>query len=220
VAEEMELLQSFYSEFAGFASISPRLILGDSTQLTSSLVAERVGLILTSPPYGTRIDYAMAMAIELACLEPFASFDFEALRRQLIGTTLTSHTGVEVISSWGREALDFLGRVRSHRSKASDTYYTRYYENYFSSLFGSFKSLSRLAAPGVRAALVVQGSYYKEIYLDLARVTVQMLKSLGWELDAQVDREVTVSFTLLNPASKRYPKAHRPFESVVVLRKL
>ena len=152
-------------------------------------------------------------------LEPFAVFDFNALRRQLIGTTLTSHVETAVTPMWGPGALDFLGSVRAHRSKASAAYYSRYYENYFAALFQSLTSIHQIAGRGVSAAFVVQGSFYKEIYLDLASVTTEMLQGLGWQSSARVDREVMISFTLLNPASRHYPKSHRPVESVLVLRK-
>jgi hypothetical protein len=217
--EELRLLHIYYSEVGDVSPLSPKIVLGDSTRITPELVGGQVGMIVTSPPYGTRIDYAMAMAIELACLEPFASFDFGSLRRQLIGTTLTSHTASTVNSLWGAEAGAFLHRVKTHRSKASGAYYSRYYENYFAGLFESLASIDAICRRGVPAAFVVQGSYYKEIYLDLARVISQMLEGLGWRLAARADREVMVSFTLLNPASKNYPKMHRPVESVVILRK-
>ena len=219
VREEIEALRIHYSRFGNTSELAPQIILGDSTSLGSSLMGDAIGAIITSPPYGTRIDYAMAMAIELACLEPFAVFDFNALRRQLIGTTLTSHVETAVTPMWGPGALDFLGSVRAHRSKASAAYYSRYYENYFAALFQSLTSIHQIAGRGVSAAFVVQGSFYKEIYLDLASVTTEMLQGLGWQSSARVDREVMISFTLLNPASRHYPKSHRPVESVLVLRK-
>jgi hypothetical protein len=155
-----------------------------------------------------------------ACLEPFAAFDFKALRQQLIGTTLTSHTRAEVTTSWGPTAIKFLGKVRNHHSKASLAYYSRYYENYFAALYQSLRSIDSISRKGVPGALVVQGSYYKEIYLDLASVILDVFEGLGWEAIGRVDREVSTSFTLLNPASRYYPKAHRPIESVVVVQKV
>lgn len=219
VEEEISALRAYYADYGNTSKITPKIVLGDSTSLDRNLIGDRVGAIVTSPPYGTRIDYAMAMAIELACLEPFASFDFGALRRQLIGTTLTSHQRMDVNALWGSSALEFLDRVGTHRSKASGAYYSRYYENYFSSLFRSLASIDGLARSGLFAALVVQGSFYKELYLDLANVTAEMLKKIGWRSVARVNREVSVSFTLLNPASRHYLKSHRPVESVLVMQK-
>lgn len=217
--EEISALREHYFRFGNNSGLIPKIVLGDSTSLSSDLIGGPVGAIITSPPYGTRIDYAMAMGIELACLEPFATFDFKALRQQLIGTTLTSHARVEVTALWGSTAIKFLRKVHSHRSKASSAYYSRYYENYFAALYQSVGSIDSISRKRIPAGLVVQGSYYKEIYLDLASVIFEMFEGFGWEAVGRVDREVSTSFTLLNPASRYYPKTHRPIESVVVVQK-
>ena len=198
----------------------PKLLLGDTSQLTNLVTGQRIDAIITSPPYGTRIDYAMAMAIEIACLASHRVFDVNRLRRSLIGTTLTSHMAVEVDRGWGKSCIEFLARVRSHRSKASAAYYSRYYENYFFGLMAALRSIDRIATQNLPAIFVLQGSYYKEVYLDLGTVVCEMLMKLGWRVNERIDRPVKVSFTLLNPASRYYPKAHAPVESVIRLRKL
>jgi hypothetical protein len=45
-----------------------------------------VDFILTSPPYCTRIDYAVATMPELALIGYKLNSDFKSLRKQLIGT--------------------------------------------------------------------------------------------------------------------------------------
>lgn len=51
------------------------------------LPANSIDLILTSPPYCTRIDYTAATRVELALLAPFIGVAVDELGRQMIGST-------------------------------------------------------------------------------------------------------------------------------------
>src|SRR5262249_3028838 len=62
---------------------TPEILLADSTHKT--LPDDSIDLVVTSPPYCTRIDYAAATRIELAVLYPLVATNPKDLARQMTG---------------------------------------------------------------------------------------------------------------------------------------
>ena len=136
--------------------------------------------ILTSPPYCTRIDYVIATRRELAILGAITA-DIRRLRESQIGTPLIVKPDVEIKvdeEGWGRTCTVFLNAVRSHDSKASSTYYLRGHLQYFAGIYSVLKRSTEVLAAQGTFAIVVQGSYYKEIPIDLPRIIQEMGTSL------------------------------------------
>lgn len=192
----------------------PMISVGSSTNL-SHLPNESIDVTISSPPYCTRIDYAIATSIELAMLSSWYPFDFCALRRNLIGTTLTKGVSGTANCNWGNLCNDFLADVRSHPSKASSAYYYRYYIGYFSQIYASLRDITRVTVKGGRAVIVVQNSYYKEVQIDLGSIIAEMLAQEGWTFHTRKEFPVQASFTYLNPSAKCYPKVRPPVESAL-----
>src|SRR5262249_55396125 len=92
-----------------------------------------VDLILSSPPYCTRIDYAVATMPELGLLGYGSDQGFAELRRRLIGTSTVPKLAPPATPEWGPTCNGFLERVESHPSKASKTYYLKSHLQYFHS---------------------------------------------------------------------------------------
>jgi len=86
-----------------------------------------VHAVITSPPYCTRIDYAIATLPELALLGRQGMESLKNLRDMIIGTPTMHSTRHVVRAEWGETCVNFLNRVHNHTSKASATYYLRYY---------------------------------------------------------------------------------------------
>ena len=84
---------------------------------------DTVDLILSSPPYCTRIDYAVATMPELAVLGYALQGSFQELRRQLIGTPTVPTSVPEPSLAWGSTCNTFLEQLVHHKSKASKSYY-------------------------------------------------------------------------------------------------
>ena len=78
-----------------------------------------IDLILSSPPYCTRIDYAVATMPELAVLGYALQGTFQELRRQLIGTSMVPTSVPEPSLAWGTTCNTFLEQLVHHKSKAS-----------------------------------------------------------------------------------------------------
>ncbi len=189
---------------------SAEVAICDSTDLP--LPKGSVDTVITSPPYCTRIDYAVAMLPELAALgmSPGA---FRELRERLIGTpTMASQSATS--EAIGSTAAAFINAVRSHSSRASSTYYAPFFSQYFAGMSTSLRELDRVIRPGGAAVLVVQDSYYKELHADVPQAIVDMALSQGWSMLARHDYKV-VTKAYINSRARQYG-APRPATEAVL----
>jgi hypothetical protein len=177
-----------------------------------------VDLIVTSPPYCTRIDYVVSTSPELAVLG-LSEESFDALRRSLMGTTTVEKDAGQIDSKWGASCCDFLESVRVHPSKASSTYYLKSHVQYFRELYASLKECGRVLQQGGALVLVVQDSEYKGIRNDLASTASEMLESFGLGCVGRSDFEKRISMRSLNVGSKMYSSGRPPVESVLTFKK-
>lgn len=155
----------------------PRVALGSSSQIP--LRGSSVSAVLTSPPYCTRIDYAIATLPELAVL----GYDWahvQALRAQLIGTPtiVAGRSSSQVIGSDTLQKL--IRRVKRHSSYAAQSYYLPFYRQYFDSMLASLSEINRVARQGSPIVLVVQDSWFKEVHVDTPKIIGELAESIGW----------------------------------------
>lgn len=182
-----------------------------------SLPIERctVDAVITSPPYCTRIDYAVATRMELAVLGIDDSRT-ENLRRLMIGTTLTGSVQDGELGGLPKSVADLLASIKAHQSKASGTYYFRSFLDYFIKLDRSYAEISRVLKVGGSAAIVVQDSAYKEIEIDLAGLSIDMLRDKGLALRNRWDYACERSMRDRGRLRRREKK---PVESALVFSK-
>jgi DNA modification methylase len=190
----------------------PRVVVGTEDSSSLPLNDDSVNLVLTSPPYCTRIDYAVKTRLELAVLG-VSHVAFSKLRRDLMGTTTISEIDPSPSSAWGDFCLAHLARIGEHPSKGSRTYYYKNHVQYFDRLYSSLEELARVLAPSGSAVLVVQDSWYKELHTDLARIVVDMAKPLGWRLYRQTDFRPEVTMSVIH--GRGQPIKRMPTESVL-----
>jgi hypothetical protein len=100
----------------------------DSTKPTG--LKGLVDLVLTSPPYCTRIDYVAATRLELALLNPLLGTKPDELSRRMLGTTRVPLSEIRASSEWGERCRRFLDELRHHPSKASSGYYLKTHLDY------------------------------------------------------------------------------------------
>lgn len=189
--------------------------LGDSTAL--SLDDDSVDVCITSPPYCTRIDYAVLTRPELAVLGISADKPMRALREGSIGSPTMAKVAVVADEEWGAYTNDLLMKITGHKSKASKSYYSRYFHQYFDGMYRSLSELRRVLKPDAVCALVVQDSYYKEIHVDLARALSEMGSHLGWSSSDRVDYPVPHRRANMNPATAKYRTGALATESLLML---
>jgi hypothetical protein len=174
-----------------------------------------IDLILSSPPYCTRIDYAVATMPELAVLGYSLQGSFQELRRQLIGTSMVPISVPEPSPAWGMTCNTFLEQLVHHQSKASKSYYYKNHIQYFDAIYRSLAELHRILVPHGRCVLVVQDSYYKDIHNDLPQIFIEMAGANGLQLAHRVDFGLTRTMASIHPIVRRYRKNFGAVESVL-----
>lgn len=179
-----------------------------------------VDLVLSSPPYCTRIDYGIATSVELAVLGFLVWARLRELRAGLIGTPTIHKDTPEPSQSWGDTCFRLLKRIRNHRSKAAKSYYYKTYVQYFAAMSRSFSELGRCLKPEGRCVLVVQDSYFKDVRIDLAGIFAQMAVGASLRLCRQVDFPIGRTFGSVNPKSRRYRNTSSATESVLCFARL
>ena len=190
-----------------------------ASSLHLPMAAETVDAIISSPPYCTRIDYVQATLPELALLGCHKRTWLRRLREEMIGTpTLRGHK-VGMSKAWGDTCAAFLGSVGSHHSKASATYYLRYFRQYFASAHKSLREIRRVLRRGGHCVLVVQDSYYKEIRNDLPTIYIEMAEPLGLHLTQRLDFRVRQTLAAINSRAKAHRAASNAIESVLIFGK-
>lgn len=182
---------------------------------SSDLLPIRTGsidLILTSPPYLTRIDYGIAYCRELAVLGVDV-MNSRALRAGLMGTTLIRNNASHQFKP-GTVAEDLIKRVSSHSSKASSGYYLKQTLQYLRDLSSGFDEMSRVVRSGGSLCMVVQDSYYKDEHVPLAEICVDEAHARGWDLVQMEQFPVKRTLTTLNRSAREYKKS-QVAESVI-----
>jgi len=177
-----------------------------------------IDFILSSPPYCTRIDYAVSTAIELAILR-YDDHSFDGLRRSLMGTATVEPTAPVIEAVWGRRCKQFLRQLYRHKSKASKSYYYKSHVQYFDSLFKSIQEIARVLKPRGNCVLVVQDSYYKELHNDLPMMAVEMADNSALKLFRREDFVSKKSMVGRNYRAKKYLETRLSSESVLCFRR-
>jgi hypothetical protein len=177
------------------------------------LADDSVAAVITSPPYCTRIDYAVATLPELATLG-MSPQEFRDLRDRLIGTPTRDGSFARSDLRWGGTATKFLRQVADHRSHASQGYYLSFFSQYFAGMWRSLSELGRVVEPGRPIVLVVQDSHYKEIHADIPGVMSEMAASLGWRSLARRDFRVKTKANI-NGGTRKYRSTGLATEAVL-----
>lgn len=183
------------------------------------LPSDSINCVLSSPPYCTRIDYAVATSAELSLLGFGPDSGFKELRRDLIGGAKVPKVAPGVSSEWGGTCQRFLGSLKAHSSKASATYYYKSHVKYFESLSRSISEIARVLRPGGSCVLVVQDSYYKDIHNDLPLILIEMAASRELVLEKRKDFELSRTMAGIHPGTKGYRTFFGATESVLLFRK-
>lgn len=177
-----------------------------------------VDLVLTSPPYCTRIDYGVATMPELAIVSGFIKDESDKIRRALMGTTTVPKISNNLPHlQFGSICADFLDAVKSHSSKASATYYYKNFVQYFAALSKSLFEISRVMKCGASFVCVVQDSFYKDLHCDLPGIIVELGQLYGLKFQQRHDFESKQNMININGRSKTYRKQSTAYESVLLM---
>jgi hypothetical protein len=174
----------------------------------------RFDCLLGSPPYCTRIDYAIATAPELAVLG-YGQQDISELRQLMMGSPTVYEESFEEDRVWGATTKAILRAVKCHDSKASATYYYKYYYQYFKRLYATMQNLSSQANDEAKMCMVVQDSYYKNVHVPLQEAVMEAAEQCGWSRNGLVSFDALRNMSALNPHARKNREKFRAVESVL-----
>lgn len=190
-----------------------KISVGSSAQLP--LADSSVDFVVSSPPYCTRIDYAVATQPELALLGYRIESEFDELRRKLIGTSTVPQKVTVESKDWGNTCLKFLDRLESHPSKASSGYYLKNHLQYFNGIYQSLGEISRTLKKHGACVLVVQDSYYKDLHNDVPQMIVEMADNQNMLLRRNEPFLHRQTMARVNPGVRKYRTEVNAVESVL-----
>ena len=229
-AEDAKLRPAGADILAAFATASTDLGEGLHGQKPSDIVDITLGVassrklpvenevidaVVTSPPYCTRIDYAISTRPELAMLR-YTAPDLTDLRNAMVGTPTMNGEGNDELNL-GPMGATFLNAVAAHPSKASAGYYLRYYKQYYRAMAASLAEIRRVLRPGAPAVLVVQDTHYKQIRNDTPGILGEIAQSCGFDTTERHDFSVPRTMAGLNPKARTHRVSSAATESVLVL---
>lgn len=200
--------------------VKNRAIISVNTSESLPLSSNSVDAIITSPPYCTRIDYAIATVLELAILGFSSENYLTELRNKMIGTPTIIKEPIEIKKEWGTFANTFLKLVAEHESKASRSYYYKVYLQYFNSMYNSIKEINRVMKGGSYCILVVQDSYYKDILIDLSTIFSEMGESLSWRVENKISYQNKRTLASIHQDTRKYRKSSAVSESALIFQKV
>ena len=177
-----------------------------------------VDAIVTSPPYLTRIDYAVGTTPELVLLGYESEESIHQLRGAIMGSTCVTGGAYHVRQCWGKTCLTMIDSVRRHPSKASAGYYLKMHLQYFRDAEAVLRECLRVLKRGAPAIFVVQDSWYKDIHVPLGAIYVEMARALGASTAGITSSDqVRSHLGLVNTRARKYAKGEL-FEHVVLVR--
>lgn len=194
-----------------------QLHLADTT--FTSIAEGSIDMVLTSPPYCTRIDYSAATRIELAVMYPLVNMNIEDLRRKMVGSTKVPNHDVVVDSAWGETCNRFIALLKAHPSKASSGYYYKTHVDYFDKMARSLTNIAGGLKPSGAAIVVVQDSYYKDLHNDLPTIITEMAAATGLRLKRRHDFELKRTMAGINPHARNYKRVVGAVEAVLCFEK-
>ncbi len=206
-------LQEFY---AFQWEIIPHVSLtGDIRKMPLS--GESIDVLITSPPYLTRIDYAISTMPEIYLFggEELLS----CIRHNTMGAPVITKGEKYQKKSWGPTCNFILDSIKQHPTKAAKSYYWKNIVQYFMDLDNALDEIKRVLKPGGKGLIVVQSSYFKELEIPLAKIYCEFAVNKGFR--AEIVRNETVKSHLahVNTKSNSYKQGKVYYESFVYLEK-
>ena len=173
--------------------------------------------IITSPPYLTRIDYAMSTKPEILIISNPQIL--RKIRESTIGSPVIVDKNILENPLWGETCLQLLEQVKKHRTKAAISYYLPNMLQYFKDAELSLREIIRVLKPQKKALIVVQSSYFKEHEINLGKIYVELCNNLGVESQIASREIIRNHLAHVNTKSNQYKEKKVYFEDVVFIKK-
>lgn len=172
---------------------------------TSPIRSGQISRFLTSPPYLNRLDYVNPTLPELHALGWRDVGELEGLRAQMMGTTkMRKRQDFDKSTSATVRAL--LDVIASHPTKASGTYYLKFFRQYFEDLVDFFSWIRKKSSPVCRGIVVIQDSFYKEIRIPIVQIISELASGFGFSTEVLLEEKRSRHMGTLSP----HQRAHAP----------
>jgi SAM-dependent methyltransferase len=181
------------------------------------LLDSSIDRIITSPPYLTRIDYAVSTSFELSLFG--ANSLVTHVRHNTMGAPVITGKKITQDERWGTIVNDFLSEVASHPTKAAKSYYWKNLVQYFSDMDRALEEIARVLKPGGSGLIVVQSSYFKDVEAKLGEMYVEMAERKGLISRIAFREEVRGHLAHVNTKSSIYKANKVYFEDFVYIEK-
>jgi hypothetical protein len=178
---------------------------------------ETVDRIITSPPYLTRIDYAVSTMPEMFLFGGDDLLTF--VRHRTIGAPVITKNGKYQKSEWGKLCNETLDAIKKHRTKAAESYYWKNIVQYFIDIDSALSEIVRVLKQGGRGLIVVQSSYFKEIEIPLGDIYQEMAMMKGLRARIAYREEVKGHMAHVNTRSSIYKQNKVYSEDFVYIEK-
>lgn len=183
-----------------------------------NIKSNSIDAVITSPPYLTRIDYAMSTRPELLIM--FDENKLRDIREQTMGAPVIVDKTITPKKAWGKTCNSVINSVQNHSSKAANSYYLPNFLQYFRDASDSLSEICRVLKPNSKALIVVQSSYFKEHEIRLGKIYVEMSKQFPVKSKIVYSETVRGHMAHLNSKSNEYKKDKSFFEEVIELEKI
>jgi hypothetical protein len=172
-----------------------------------------VDRVITSPPYLTRIDYAMSTIPELSL---FGSEDLLTfVRHRTMGAPVITKNGKYQKDEWGSICNSVLDGIKSHETKAASSYYWKNIVQYFIDMDAALEEIIRVMKPGGSGLIVVQSSYFKDLEIPLGEIYKEMASIKGLKSEIAYREEVRNHMAHVNTKSTLYKAGKVYYEDFV-----
>ena len=182
------------------------------------LTDSTIDVVIASPPYCTRIDYAIATILELSILGYSDPKNLKNLRSKMIGTPTVNRDIDKPRNQWGTSANKVLARMSEHESKASYSYYYKIYFQYFNSIYNSLQEIDRVLKNDSYSVFVIQNSYYKDFLIDLSMIFTEMASEFSWYLHEKASYKKN-TLAGIHKGTKKYRDSSSVEETVLIFKK-
>ncbi|MBC1614472.1 hypothetical protein HB937_14205, partial [Listeria welshimeri] len=142
------------------------------------------------------------------------------LRKNMIGTTKILADAQDAFSQYSPTARLFLKTVYEHPSKASKSYYYKQFFQYFNGIIKSISEISRVSKKNAKVIIVVQDTFYKNVYLDIEKIFEEIFSRFAWQVDMKKDFIKNQTMVSLNNKIKNYREISKPRETVLIFERV
>jgi hypothetical protein len=172
---------------------------------TAPIRSRQISRFLTSPPYLNRLDYVNPTIPELHVLGWQEGDRLNDLRSQMMGTTkMRRQLAATQLSSLTANKL--LAAIADHPTKASGTYYLKFFRQYFEDTVEFFRWLRGRSTPTCKGIVVIQDSFYKEIKVPIVKILAELALDFDFTVEVLLEEKRIRHMGTLSP----HQRTHAP----------